>query len=98
MRKVIAALSIVWLLAIGLFLSCSSSKNLTNKEDIIKLFNENKDTITSAVEKGNFDEIEKIVVLNPCFNQKIILIFLAVGQGLDPAHSITDSSILQRII
>ena len=56
MRKVIAARLILWLLAIGLFLSCSSSKNLTNKEDIIKLFNENKDTITSAVEKENFDE------------------------------------------
>lgn len=81
MRKVIAALLILWLLAIGLFLSCSSSKNLTNKEDIIKLFNENKDTITSAVEKENFDEIEKIRGIESVFQSENYIDFSCGGAG-----------------
>ena len=59
MKKVVAVLSIL-LVSISLFTACSLSDDLTDKADIIKLFNDNKDSIVSAVDGGSFDEVEKI--------------------------------------
>lgn len=59
MKKVVAVLSIL-LVSISLFTACSLSDDLTDKADIIKLFNDNKDAIISAVDGGSFDEVEKI--------------------------------------
>lgn len=44
----------------SLLASCSSSRNLTQQEDIVKLFHDNEDIILSAIESNDFTKIEDI--------------------------------------
>ncbi len=84
MKKVVAVLSIL-LLSISLFTACSLSDDLTDKADIIKLFNDNKDAIISAVDGGSFDEVEKIRGIESVYASDTYIDFSCGGTGFGPS-------------
>lgn len=84
MKKVVAVLSTL-LLSISLFTACSLSDDLTDKADIIKLFNDNKDAIISAVDGGSFDEVEKIRGIESVYASDTYIDFSCGGTGFGPS-------------
>jgi lipoprotein len=83
MRKAVVSITIL-LASIFLFTSCSLSDGLTDKADIIDLFNQHKDAIISAVDGGNFDEIEKICGIQSIYVADNYIDFSCGGAGFGP--------------
>ena len=99
MKRSFFAASSLFLFII-LFSSCSLSNNLTEKEDIIRLFADHKNLIVSSIESGAFTEIEKIPVIQDVYQsaEKIILIFPAAVLEQVQIPLISASSILRTRI
>lgn len=77
------------LLMLAILSSCSLSKDLTERERIIKLFSDNKDLIISSIESGDFTEIEKISGIQSVYNseENNYIDFFCGGKGFGSGTS-----------
>lgn len=73
----------------SLLASCSSSRNLTQQEDIVKLFHDNEDIILSAIESNDFTKIEDIQGIQKVYisEEGTYIDFSCGGEGFGPNTS-----------
>ncbi len=82
MKKIALLLSLVLVIGI-MFGACSN--NLTDKEDIIKVFNKNEETIIEAVKNNSFEQVKKISGIQNVYVGDDYIDFECGGSGMGPS-------------
>ncbi|HBR31555.1 MAG TPA: hypothetical protein DD733_05690 [Clostridiales bacterium] len=83
-KKAFTSIAILLALVFSLT-SCSLSDGITEKDDIISLFNENEDAIVSAVRNESLSEIEKIRGIQSIYISDDYIDFTCCGAGFGPS-------------
>ena len=90
---------LAYLLVAFLILSlCACSKNLTDKNDITRLFQKNEQSFLTAAETGDWEQLEKIRGINDVFVLDAYIDIQCGGAGFGPSPIIMVSFILLMII